>query len=42
MDGLTVDEVMEVRRSPEGKAREVGWDEKGGQVIMEGHGRNMG
>ena len=42
MDGLTVDEVMEVHRSPEAKAREVGWDEKGGQVTMEGHGRNMG
>lgn len=29
---------MELGRSPEGKAREVGWAEKGGQVTMEGHG----
>lgn len=42
MDGLIVDKAMEVRRSLEGKAREVGRTEKGSQVTMEGHGRNMG
>lgn len=33
---------MQVGRSPEGKAREVTWAKKGGQVTMEGRGRNMG